>query len=655
MADLIEITREPPPVVEIVYPTGPQGPPGASNSIYTGTWRWTTGLVDAASSGRVGLNATSWTAATEIHLSKTTELGTDVSPSIGKLKVGDGLYLKDKANANKWAHYTIAANATDNGSWVSYPVTLVDASEPPPANNADTNVSLLVEGAQVEEWLSAPGPPATNTGNVGDWYLNETNGAVYEKTTDTTWTQRADLTGPQGPTGLQGPTGAASTVPGPPGPSASIGDLVLTSDSDNSGAGDIVFRTGSSEQGRLAVGGGLTLRPSANVVALTIQAGGSTDPFSVLAASGERLIRFQNVAPAPNYSPAIMFSATNGPGPNHNAWQLAIDVAAPTPYRDFVICKILAAGNASDLDGIYGSYNGGTIATPTSWGFGYAQPASTYRLRILSGNGDLSQGTLALHKQAGQTGRILSVKGGAADATAEQAWIDSDFSTKLISTPANRTFADATTTSGAATLTSVTANFTSADIGRPVAGTGIPAGAYISAVTNSTTATMSQNATASGTNVSVTIYKPQFHVTANSGVPLLALAFPSAGAVWLPQNVAVGVGAPATPAATLDIRAAGAADATLILRSVSQGGMKITSSGAAATVSIDTTNASAIRLGDVTATAVTVGRAAGNVSFYGATATAKLAVSGSRAGNAALASLLAALNTLGLITDSTTA
>jgi hypothetical protein len=42
----------------------------------------------------------------------------------------------------------------------------------------------------------------------------------------------------------------------------------------------------------------------------------------------------------------------------------------------------------------------------------------------------------------------------------------------------------------------------------------------------------------------------------------------------------------------------------------------------------------------------------GNIGFYGATAIAKPTVTGSRGGNAALASLLTALANLGLITDS---
>jgi hypothetical protein len=46
--------------------------------------------------------------------------------------------------------------------------------------------------------------------------------------------------------------------------------------------------------------------------------------------------------------------------------------------------------------------------------------------------------------------------------------------------------------------------------------------------------------------------------------------------------------------------------------------------------------------------------ASGEIGFFGATATAKPTVSGSRGGNAALASLCTALANLGLITDSTT-
>jgi hypothetical protein len=69
----------------------------------------------------------------------------------------------------------------------------------------------------------------------------------------------------------------------------------------------------------------------------------------------------------------------------------------------------------------------------------------------------------------------------------------------------NRTVTDAVTTSNSSTLTSATAYFTAADIGKPVVGTSIQAGTKIQSVTNSTSATMSANATATAANMYLTI------------------------------------------------------------------------------------------------------------------------------------------------------
>lgn len=58
--------------------------------------------------------------------------------------------------------------------------------------------------------------------------------------------------------------------------------------------------------------------------------------------------------------------------------------------------------------------------------------------------------------------------------------------------------ASITLTSGATSLTGASGTFNAADAGRPISGTGVPAGATIASVTNSTTAVLSANATASG-------------------------------------------------------------------------------------------------------------------------------------------------------------
>lgn len=53
-------------------------------------------------------------------------------------------------------------------------------------------------GAPGSKWFSGTGAPAGATGAVGDWYLNDANGDVYEKTGASAWTLRDNLTGPQG-------------------------------------------------------------------------------------------------------------------------------------------------------------------------------------------------------------------------------------------------------------------------------------------------------------------------------------------------------------------------------------------------------------------------------------------------------------------------
>lgn len=68
-----------------------------------------------------------------------------------------------------------------------------------------------------------------------------------------------------------------------------------------------------------------------------------------------------------------------------------------------------------------------------------------------------------------------------------------------------QTYTDAGTTNASTTLTSASAAFTAADIGRTISGAGIPAGATIASVTNATTVVLSAAATATATNVAITV------------------------------------------------------------------------------------------------------------------------------------------------------
>lgn len=81
-----------------------------------------------------------------------------------------------------------------------------------------------------------------------------------------------------------------------------------------------------------------------------------------------------------------------------------------------------------------------------------------------------------------------------------------------VSFTASRSVTDGVTTLNSTTVTSATASFTSADVGKTIGNANIPAGAVIQSVTNGTTVVMSQQATASGTALTLVIGPTSWHV-----------------------------------------------------------------------------------------------------------------------------------------------
>lgn len=82
----------------------------------------------------------------------------------------------------------------------------------------------------------------------------------------------------------------------------------------------------------------------------------------------------------------------------------------------------------------------------------------------------------------------------------------------------HRSVADGVTNTDTS-LTSATAAFTAADVGRPVSGTGIPAGTTITIVTNATTVVLSAATTATATGVAITIGTALASASYGSGIP----------------------------------------------------------------------------------------------------------------------------------------
>lgn len=70
-----------------------------------------------------------------------------------------------------------------------------------------------IQGVPGSRWYSGAGPPAGSLGAIQDWYLNDDNGDVYEKTGASTWTLKDNLRGPEGSGGGGGGGGGiVSTV-----------------------------------------------------------------------------------------------------------------------------------------------------------------------------------------------------------------------------------------------------------------------------------------------------------------------------------------------------------------------------------------------------------------------------------------------------------
>lgn len=259
------------------------------------------------------------------------------------------------------------------------------------------------------------------------------------------------------------------------------------------------------------------------------------------------------------------------------------------------------------------------------------------------------------------------------------------------------TFSDGATTSGSPTLTSASGGgFTTDIIGATISGSGIPNGTTVSAVGGVTSLTLSANATATATGVTVTI-------TRNTAADIIYLKHRGA----LSPTIGIGV-TPPDGLARLEVSAndAEVAMGTMRLRRgpsqtgkvltlhdstptdqwwvdkdfymSSSGGILMqaeasasghialladnakaqfysidqpTGSGGVLRIRNQTNNVSVCDLG----TDGSFRHLSTKIGFFGAAVATKPTVTGSRGGNAALASLLTALAGLGLITDSTTA
>ena len=109
-------------------------------------------------------------------------------------------------NENSVVRFVIPVNgsAVYDGKWSVY--------------DANGQVSFVgspgTNGANGSVWFEGTGAPAGGTGVNGDFYLNDANGDVYQKSSGT-WGIVANILGPQGDTGATGAAGSNGTTTEP--------------------------------------------------------------------------------------------------------------------------------------------------------------------------------------------------------------------------------------------------------------------------------------------------------------------------------------------------------------------------------------------------------------------------------------------------------
>lgn len=202
-APVVGITVPTPTSVEVIGlpgepgPPGPPGPPGSSISLWEYNYITTTTPPPAAgtfrSDGTAFTSSLIW-----VHALDITDADRTALMMMGK--AGSVFYVQDVNNADAYAKFELTADPVDNGSYITFAVTPIEAAGSLAGNNRCL-VGVMVPGQQGPEGPTGPAGATGATGPQGP------EGPVGPQ-------------GPQGntgPQGLTGPAGADSTVPGPQG------------------------------------------------------------------------------------------------------------------------------------------------------------------------------------------------------------------------------------------------------------------------------------------------------------------------------------------------------------------------------------------------------------------------------------------------------
>lgn len=92
--------------------------------------------------GDIRFNSATMALVTQVFISETTSLGNDAASGLAKIQVGDSVYVQQGSNSANFISGSVSSAPTDNGTWWTIPLTLVNSGGVPPTANQDMFVRV---------------------------------------------------------------------------------------------------------------------------------------------------------------------------------------------------------------------------------------------------------------------------------------------------------------------------------------------------------------------------------------------------------------------------------------------------------------------------------------------------------------------------------
>lgn len=136
----------------------------------------TTTTASDPSAGNLRFNNATMSSVTAVYISVTGTSSTDYTQAITRLQIGDTLDIIDTTSGTKWLRAEITA-ITNNTTWFNFTVTYIASGSGGLPSNADALTVLFSYSSNMGVIWYGTGTPASTTGNNGDFYFQQNDGA----------------------------------------------------------------------------------------------------------------------------------------------------------------------------------------------------------------------------------------------------------------------------------------------------------------------------------------------------------------------------------------------------------------------------------------------------------------------------------------------